>query len=305
MPENIIYIHNQPVSLLSTIMESAMSVAGMKNNIRRNIENHTFQTLPAPFSKSFNRHFNISTIKFANRNCFVIKPKINPGRKMVFYVHGGAYITNIIAQQWEMVESLILLTNFTFVVPDYETAPFATYPDMFNFIDGVYKNLIPEYKPEDIAFLGDSAGAGFLLGYLMSLRNEQQALPSQIILLSPWLDVTMQNPEIQALEKCDKMLAADGLQMAGKLFAGRMDTSDFRLSPVYGDFNQLCKISLFTGTHDLLYADCRKLKNQLLQAGIPFNYYEYPGMFHDWMIFRRLKEAVHALNIVAGLLKND
>jgi monoterpene epsilon-lactone hydrolase len=305
MLSNIVYIHNHPQSLLSTLIIAAMSVAGMKNGIRKTIENNNFQSLPAPVPKSFYKHFDVNSSETGNRKYWIISPKINPGRKVVFYVHGGAYITNIITQQWEMVETLILKTNATFVVPDYETAPFGCYSQTNAFIDSIYKIVNSKWKPENIILMGDSAGAGFLLGYLMTMRNIQQILPSQIILLSPWLDITMQNPEIQALEKYDKMLASDGLIMAGKLFAGDMDTADYRLSPIHGDFKGLCEISIFTGSHDILHADCLKLKTMLSNAGVDFNYFEYPGMFHDWMIFRRLKEAEDALKKIGDLIENS
>jgi acetyl esterase/lipase len=196
----------------------------------------------------------------------------------VLYIHGGGYISNIIRQQWNLIEDLITKTNSTIIIPDYKLAPEATYKETYEFILNVYNQILKNHNAEDLIIMGDSAGGGFALGFAMTLRDNNQTQPSQSILLSPWLDISMQNPEIQKVDKYDKMLSIDGLQMAGKLFAGNLDIKDYRVSPIYGDFKNLNKITVFIGTHDLFIADTRKMKATLDSLNIPFNYFEYPKM---------------------------
>ena len=45
--------------------------------------------------------------------------------------------------------------------------------------------------PENIVFVGDSAGGGLCLATMMYLRDEGYPLPSGAILMSPWVDLTM------------------------------------------------------------------------------------------------------------------
>jgi acetyl esterase/lipase len=73
----------------------------------------------------------------------------------------------------------------------------------------------------------------------------------------------MTNPDILAVDKYDKLLCIKGLQLAGEAYADKLDLKDYRVSPIYGDLNQLPKISIFIGTHDLFIADSRKLKSKL------------------------------------------
>src|SRR5690606_3466899 len=113
-----------------------------------------------------------------------------------------------------------------------------------------------------IVFMGNSAGGGLALGFAQKLRNENrtQPQPSQLILISPWLDITLSNPDIRMVDKKDKLLSIKGLRMAAKAYASSVDGNDFRVSPIYGDFSGLGKISLFIGTNDLFVADARKFK---------------------------------------------
>lgn len=124
--------------------------------------------------------------------------------------------------------------------------------------------------------MGNSAGSGIALGFAQKLRNENKPLPSQIILNSPWLDITMSNPNITETDKKDKRQSIKGLKMAGQAYAAGLDARDYRVSPLYGDFSGLGKISLFIGTHDLFLADSRKLKQKMKEQNIPINYFEYP-----------------------------
>jgi acetyl esterase/lipase len=115
----------------------------------------------------------------------------------------------------------------------------------------------------------------------------------------------MSNEDILEIDKKDKMLGIEPLQIAGKAFAGDLDLKDYRLSPIYGDFSGLGKISVFIGTHDLFVADCRKLKSLTKASNISMNYFEYPKMFHGWFIVTSMKESKVALNQISLLINNE
>lgn len=83
--------------------------------------------------------------------------------------------------------------------------------------------------------MGDSSGGGLAFGFAMMLRDEKISQPNQIILLSPWLDITMSNNDILEIDKKDKILGVKSLQMAGKLYADTLDLRNYRASPIFGD----------------------------------------------------------------------
>jgi acetyl esterase/lipase len=302
MPDTITYIHDKPESFLSKILKFVMATIGMKKGIRKVIETNNYKREPSPLPKSLATNFEIREATYSNRAVWTIRPKKNTTNKVVLYIHGGGYISNIIKQQWDLIEVLINKTNSTIIIPDYKLAPDATYKETYEFILNVYNQILKKTNAEDLIIMGDSAGGGFALGFVMTLRDNNQTQPSQIILLSPWLDISMQNPEIQEIDKYDKMLSIDGLQIAGKLFAGNLDIKDYRVSPIYGDFKNLSRITLFIGTHDLFIADSRKMKATLDSLNIPFNYFEYPKMFHVWMAVKDLKEAKKATQQLSDLI---
>ena len=115
----------------------------------------------------------------------------------------------------------------------------------------------------------------------------------------------MSNEDIFEIDKNDKILGIEPLQIAGKTFAGNLDLKDYRVSPIYGNLSKLGQLSVFIGTHDLLIADCRKLKRLAEASNISINYFEYPKMFHGWFILRNMKESKVAINQICALIKNN
>lgn len=60
-------------------------------------------------------------------------------------------------------------------------------------------------------------------------------------------------------------------------------------------------MSLFIGTKDILWADCRRLRDICLVTGAHLDYYEYEHMMHVWMLMP-IRESKQALDQIAGIL---
>jgi acetyl esterase/lipase len=76
----------------------------------------------------------------------------------------------------------------------------------------------------------------------------------------------------------------------------------FLVSPGLGNLENLGKISVFSGTHDILYTYALDFKKRLQNEGYAFNFYEYPKMMHVWTAITLMKEARTALKQMATLI---
>lgn len=255
---------------------------------------------PAKMPAYMQEELEVVESHFAERKLWTITQQNIKPDAVVLYLHGGAFVANITQYQWDMVGVLAGKTQAMFVVPDYPLAPGVNCREVYEFIDQLYKQIRSDYPQLRIIMMGDSSGAGMVLGYAQQLRDEGGHQPEQILLISPLLDVTMSNPALAEVEDTNKMLTAAELQLAVEIYADGMDHRDYRLSPIYGNFKGLGKISLFIGTHDLMIADSRKLKQMLEGQGVDMHYHEYERMFHVFMAVTRLKESREALDIMAN-----
>ena len=294
-------INYVPPSFESKLIQFFMGLLGMKRAMEKKILRNGYAKEPAKLPKSIINKCNVQVAEQNGRKIWTLFKKNTESDSVILFLHGGAYYANITKMHWDFVEQLINRINAKIVVPDYPLAPESTCEETYQFIDEVYAKIISDYSPQKIILMGDSAGGGLALGFAMKIKNEAIKQPQQIILFSPWLDVSMANPEIAEIDKHDKILSLNGLKIAGKSYAGDLDVADYRVSPIYGDFTNLVRISLFIGTNDMLIADARKCKKILEDQKIKFNYFEYPKMFHDWIIVTSLNEAKDVLNKVKNL----
>ncbi|WP_308120395.1 alpha/beta hydrolase fold domain-containing protein [Streptomyces bambusae] len=198
----------------------------------------------------------------------------------VLYVHGGIYINELVRQHWSLVRTLVTEARAHCVVPAYVLAPRGTADRTVPVAADLLSGLIAGGGDVGTVLIGDSAGAGLALAAAQRLRDRTGAAPSRIVLISPWLDVSMSHPDQAAIEAADPMLGRPGLAEAGRLYAGTLDVDDPRVSPLHGSFAGLPPISVFTGTRDVLTTDSRELLRRARADGVEVDYHEEPGLPH-------------------------
>lgn len=277
-----------------------LGLLGMKRVILKTLINRKSGMKAAGLPRSLLRECEVKVVRIRQRRVWTLCPKNNPAETLVLFLHGGAHFANLTRMHWRLVNKLIRATKSTFILPDYPLAPEADCEDVYGWLDEVRAELISRHPGQRLVFMGDSAGGGLALGFAQKIRNEGGRQPEAIILFSPWLDVSMDNPDLSRFDRKDKILSIKELKFAGKAFTGGLETTDFRVSPVHGDLAGLGRILVFTGTHDLLHADALKLRQVAEEHGVEICFYEYPGMFHDWVLITGLKESIDVIEKVAA-----
>lgn len=206
---------------------------------------------------------NIKEETFQERKVFILTPhEQHKNQKVIFFLHGGSYIAELSELHWNFLKELVKDTDSTLIVPDYPLAPQYQYTDVFNMITPLYQEILKKVESKNIIIMGDSAGGGMSLALVQKLGQEGIEKPSKTILISPWLDVTMQNPEIKPVQEKDKMLNKEALKLAGLSYAGIEEaTKEYLVSPIYGPLENLENVIIYTGTNDILNPDVHKLKD--------------------------------------------
>jgi acetyl esterase/lipase len=152
-----------------------------------------------------------------------------------------------------------------------------------------------------VTLVGDSAGGGLSLALAQRLRDARRPLPPRIVLLSPWLDLTISDPRQGAIARTDPMLDIPGLRAAGRWYADDLSPDDPAVSPLFGDLAGLPPIALFAGTNDLVFPDSDRLRARAREAGVDLTYREYLGLFHIWPM-AGIPEGERAMDEMAAYL---
>lgn len=213
---------------------------------------------------------------------------------VVVYVHGNGYAHRpIVFQEW-FARHLARRSGAVVYMPIYPLAPTYSVDDALGPMREIVEKLQPDY------LVGDSAGGGLALVLAQNATFER---PPELVLVSPWLDVSMSNDAVPSLQRLDSMLDIATLRAAGKLWAKERSLKDPLVSPIYGDVAGLGVMHVFIGTHDLFHADAVVLKQRVQAAGGRIAFYEAPGMNHVWPLFPLLPEARQAREAIANIIK--
>ncbi len=319
------YVHDTAISTSAKIMKGSSEFVGLKFGIEKLVETGTYPKIayaPPAFIQSKKE---VNTLIFQGRKVWTIKPKAAK-KQVILYLHGGGYVANLSLVHWDFIQEIIVKTNSIVVVPDYPLSPDATYKELYTFMHELYTWMVNAYPDCEIVFMGDSAGGGLALGYAQLIQQHNEAVelnvlpikqPNKLILLSPWLDLGMKNPQAKPVAKNDQILSFEVLQMCAHAYIGKKKPSEAelmnpRVSPLYGPYMNNTEIAIFIGTHDLFWADSKLLKsnyqeyleslNSENQITTKLHFYEYPQMFHVWMLFTKLPESQSVITEIAGVL---
>ena len=262
----------------------------------------------------------------------VLTPRSGSEEVCVFYFHGGAYIRN-----FESPAHFDFAINVgesigkaaTLYLIEYPRAPAYRHDALFDAMEEVYRTVLALAKwdapGKKVVLMGDSSGGGIALllaqrlTRLKKLYASHLKQPDSVILLSPWLDLGVSAPkeESEALMLKDPILDVAGLRACGRLLAGghqAVELGDSKVSPLFGNLEGLPPVSVWTGTHDVLHPDSRRLRDRYRQTnweGPPsrLRYREKGGLLHCFFLFpgsgtfQTIQEIGEAIRVNCGLTK--
>ena len=224
------------------------------------------------------RRHDVSSRTVEGFPCWTVRPR-GSATVAAVYLHGGAYLAGISPQHWTLIGRLAD-AGVHVEVPLYGLAPQHTYREAYPFVHAVYRELVREEPPGGVVLVGDSAGGGLALGLAQDLLADGERRPDRLVLLSPWLDLTLGHPLIPVYERYDPWLARPGLVEAGLAWAGGDDPTAPRLSPGNGPLAGLPPMSVFIGTREIAFPDAADLAEAASAAGVDVDLMVADGAVH-------------------------
>ncbi|CAI7727158.1 MULTISPECIES: alpha/beta hydrolase fold domain-containing protein [Bacillus] len=239
---------------------------------------------------------------FEGMQVFTLNEQASQNQKVILYLHGGAWTNQPLNVHWLFMDKMAQSLGAKVVAPIYPKVPHYsnqdTYPKMLN----LYKDLLKTAgSANQLTIMGDSAGGNISLGLAHLLKKEDLPQPKDIVLLSACVDMSMSNPLIFEYAKKDPILGHEGMEVITKLWAADQSLTDPLISPIYGDFKGLGKITHFIGTHDMLYPDAIKLDEKLSAQGMDIKTFVYPEMLHVFVVMP-IPEAADALKKIIQVI---
>lgn len=223
--------------------------------------------------------------------------------QMIFHIHGGAFIVGSLKTHRAFLSEIALRTQMQVLHLDYPLSPEQRYPDVGDAIYDVYQMLLDQGTlAKDIILSGDSCGANLALALVLRLNQEDpQTVPSGLILMSPFLDLTLTSESLRYNQKHDALLSIEALKTGIKHYVpSRFDPSIAEISPIFGDFKGLPPTLVQIGSKEILLDDAARFEQKAKEAKVEVSYKLYTGMWHNFQMFSPwFNEAKRSLTDIA------
>ncbi|MGY1827247.1 alpha/beta hydrolase fold domain-containing protein [Blastococcus sp. SYSU DS0541] len=230
-----------------------------------------------------------------------VLPRAGTPDRAAVYVHGGAWVNQIHPLHWRLVARLAARTGTAITVPVYPLAPVGTAATVVPPVADLIAALVERHGAGRVTAMGDSAGGQIALSAALLLRDRGVPALHRTVLISPALDLTLANPEIDLVEPQDPWLARPGTRAAIELWRGDLPLTDPLVSPLFGQFAGLGPLTVFSGTRDITSPDTRVLVERARAAGVPVDHHEEEGLVHVHALLP-VPEGRRARRVMAAVL---
>lgn len=213
-----------------------------------------------------------------------VSPKDERRQGVILYLHGGGYTCGSVDYAKGFGITLAERFGVKVFCPGYRLAPEDPFPAALEDALTAYNYLLKKgYPPEHIALCGESAGGGLCYSLCLKLRELQMALPSCVIAISPWVDLTLSGPSYKENTEADPSLTYEFLDHCIKCYAKNRE--DPLVSPLLGELSKMPPSLIFAAENELLLSDAQALHSKLREYGSHSNLYVKPQRWHAYLVY--------------------
>tara|TARA_R110002051_G_scaffold312779_1_gene388219 strand:- start:967 stop:1938 length:972 start_codon:yes stop_codon:yes gene_type:complete len=227
----------------------------------------------------------IKTIFLGDVRAIEISPKnYQQSEKVIIYIHGGGFV--FYPADVTLLSSIPLAdaSGLKIITIDYTLAPQAKFDQILNQVIRGYQVLLKEYKVENIAIYGDSAGGSIVAGAILKMRDLQIDLPCVVVLWSAWLDLDEIGDSYYTLKNTDPNLIYKGfLENCAEAYAPKSEWKNPYVSPIYGDYKKEFPPTLIqVGSKEIFLSNSIRMFRKLKENNKEVELDVYEGMWHVW-----------------------
>jgi len=225
-------------------------------------------------------------------------------RDAILFAHGGGFILGGGSTYVGFASWIAEATGADVYLPDYRLAPEHPYPAPLDDLFEAYRVILALGHPaKRTAILGDSAGGALAVGTVLALPEMGQPSPAALVLLSPFLDLSLSGASVSTKARTDPMLSVRFVEEGARAHAAGVRLTDPQVSPLFADLRGLPPTLVQVGTDEILLDDSTRFAERAWGAGAEVELQRFDGMFHDFQgTAALLKVARGALDDVASFV---
>lgn len=228
-------------------------------------------------------------------------------KQVILHCHGGAFFTGSAKTHRALASHLSVLSGADVYMLDYRLAPEHPYPAAVDDAYSAYMALLDKgYQAQQIILAGDSGGCAHILNLALRLREQGQVLPAGLVMISPFVDLSLTMPSVKRHKRLDPMVTAHALKRGADAYRGQIAANDPRVSPLFADLTGLPPLLIQVGEQEILLDDALALERKAKAAGVEVSCEVYDGMWHNFQMFNEfIDKSDFALQQIGRFVKRQ
>jgi epsilon-lactone hydrolase len=224
--------------------------------------------------------------------------------KILLHIHGGGFSAGSPRTHRNLAARLSRASGLPLLLPEYRLAPENPFPAGVEDVIRVYRWLLKNgTAPDQIVFIGDSAGGGLVMSTLLTLRESGDPLPAAAVLISPMLDMSLTGESLSSRAALDPLNTPGDLQNAIHYYIGADDPKNPIASPIYADLGGLPPLLIHVGDHEILLSDSVRIAERAQSAGVEIQLDIWPEMWHVFHAWADMPEANQAVDQIGAWIR--
>ena len=230
----------------------------------------------------------------------------DPGRALLHFHFGGG-VTASMHSDRKAAGHIAKAAEARSLVVGFRLAPEHPYPAQVDDAETAYRWLLSQgYQPQNIGSTGQSIGGTLAVMLPLRLLAHGEPTPGAIVSISPWADLTIQNPTVDENEKTDKMLSGNSLER----FRGywlqdpALEFTDPQISLINADLTGLPPTSVYYGEYEILAGEGAELGRRLADFTVTSEVHPMPQGQHTFILSAgRVPETDQAIEQIGQWLR--
>lgn len=254
------------------------------------------------------------TVKLPHASAQLVRaPGVLPAdgsRRVVVYLHGGAFLTCGANSHGRLVEALSKFADAPILVVNYRLLPKNSVGMAIEDCHDAYRWLrLRGYQPDQIVLAGDSAG-GYLALTLAQRLQEEGEEPAALVAISPLLQLAKGPKQAHPNIDTDAMFSAGAFDALAELVAAAAGKNkvDGKAEEIYEPLEHikpgLPRTLIHVSGSEVLLHDARLAASRLAAVGTPAEVRVWPGQIHDFQLAAPMvPEAVRSLRQIGDYIR--
>jgi acetyl esterase/lipase len=235
-----------------------------------------------------------ATVELPNATAQLVRaPGVLPAdgkRRVVLYLHGGAFLTCGANSHSRIVNALSKFADSPVLVVNYRLIPKHSVGMALDDCHDAYRWLrLRGYEPEQIVLAGDSAGGYLALALAQRLQQVNEE-PAALVAISPLLQMAKEPKQAHPNIKTDAMFPSKAFDALVALVAraAAKHIVDGEPEKVYEPLDHLepglPRTLIHVSGSEVLLHDARLAARRLAAVGVPAEVRVWPGQIHDFQL---------------------